>query len=180
MSPNVNPKLGLNASCHIRLVSVTCMHWVLLCAVAWLPFGKIFFGCRPTVNKSQITTQKLSQELLICRGFQNYFNCFVGGIHWVDGNSDLFRMSVQRSKDGPHELFILQCIVPLYMKGCICHFTKLQIHPFLSKGRIYIRSQVGQWVDNQYSPKLLFFLQKRSCIYGLLSLANTGCSPITG
>ena len=24
--------------------------------------------------------------------------------------------------------------VPLDMKGCICHFTKWQIHPFVSKG----------------------------------------------
>ena len=27
--------------------------------------------------------------------------------------------------------------VPLYMKGCICHYTKWQIHPFISKGTIY-------------------------------------------
>ena len=26
--------------------------------------------------------------------------------------------------------------VPLDMKGCICHFTKWQIHPFISKGTI--------------------------------------------
>ena len=25
-------------------------------------------------------------------------------------------------------------IVPLEMKGCICHFTEWQIHPFISKG----------------------------------------------
>ena len=31
-----------------------------------------------------------------------------------------------------------QCyIVSLDMKGCICHFTKWQIHPFISKGTIY-------------------------------------------
>ena len=28
-------------------------------------------------------------------------------------------------------------IVPLEMKGCICHFTKWQIHPFISKVTIY-------------------------------------------
>ena len=28
-------------------------------------------------------------------------------------------------------------IVPLDMKGCICHFVKLQIHPFISKGTKY-------------------------------------------
>ena len=27
-------------------------------------------------------------------------------------------------------------IAPLDMKGCICHFTKWQIHPFISKGTI--------------------------------------------
>ena len=27
-------------------------------------------------------------------------------------------------------------IVPLDMKGCICHFTKWQIHPFISKETI--------------------------------------------
>ena len=27
-------------------------------------------------------------------------------------------------------------IVPLDMKGCICHFVKWQIHPFISKGTI--------------------------------------------
>ena len=26
-------------------------------------------------------------------------------------------------------------IIPFDMKGCICHFTKWQIHPFISKGR---------------------------------------------
>ena len=28
-------------------------------------------------------------------------------------------------------------IVPLDMKGCICHFVKWQIHPFISKGTIW-------------------------------------------
>ena len=28
-------------------------------------------------------------------------------------------------------------IVPLDLKGCICHFTKWQTHPFISKGRTY-------------------------------------------
>ena len=28
-------------------------------------------------------------------------------------------------------------IVPLDVKGCICHFTKWQIHPFISKGVVY-------------------------------------------
>ena len=28
--------------------------------------------------------------------------------------------------------------VPLDMKGCICHFTKWQIHPSISKGTIYV------------------------------------------
>ena len=27
-------------------------------------------------------------------------------------------------------------IVPLDMKGCICHFAKWHIHPFISKGTI--------------------------------------------
>ena len=39
--------------------------------------------------------------------------------------------------------------VPLDMKGCICHFTKWQIHPFISKGskctpHISRRFQAGQ------------------------------------
>ena len=29
-------------------------------------------------------------------------------------------------------------IVPLDMKGCICHFTKWQIHHFISKGTAII------------------------------------------
>ena len=28
-------------------------------------------------------------------------------------------------------------IVPLEMKGCICHFAKWQIHPLISKGTVY-------------------------------------------
>ena len=31
--------------------------------------------------------------------------------------------------------------VPLDMKGCICHLTKWQIHPFISKGTNYLLSQ---------------------------------------
>ena len=31
-----------------------------------------------------------------------------------------------------------QYIVTLDMKGCICHFTKWQIHPFISKGTNYM------------------------------------------
>ena len=36
----------------------------------------------------------------------------------------------------PPDYFIIywQYFVPLNMKGCICHFVKLQIHPFISKG----------------------------------------------
>ena len=30
-----------------------------------------------------------------------------------------------------------QYFVPLNMKGCICHFTKWQIHPFMSRGTTY-------------------------------------------
>ena len=33
-------------------------------------------------------------------------------------------------------VFVIHClhnVVPLDMKGCICHFTKWQIHPFISK-----------------------------------------------
>ena len=32
---------------------------------------------------------------------------------------------------------LYQHVVPLDMKGCICHLTKWQIHPFISKGTIY-------------------------------------------
>ena len=29
-------------------------------------------------------------------------------------------------------------VVPLDMKGYICHFRKWQIHPFISKGTMYV------------------------------------------
>ena len=29
-------------------------------------------------------------------------------------------------------------VVPLDMKGCICHFTKWTIHPFISEGTISV------------------------------------------
>ena len=32
-------------------------------------------------------------------------------------------------------------IVPLDMKGCICHFAKWQIHPFISEGTILYRRE---------------------------------------
>ena len=37
--------------------------------------------------------------------------------------------------------------VPLDMKGCICHFVKWQIHPFISKEAI-----------NPYSAELVFYV----------------------
>ena len=30
-----------------------------------------------------------------------------------------------------------QYVLPLGMKGCICHFVKWQIHPFIYKGTVY-------------------------------------------
>ena len=36
-----------------------------------------------------------------------------------------------------------QCVVPLDMKGCMCHFAKWQMHPFISKGTTCI---IGSWV----------------------------------
>ena len=35
-------------------------------------------------------------------------------------------------------------IISFDMKGCICHFTKWQIHPFISKGRNDISIPNGQ------------------------------------
>ena len=32
--------------------------------------------------------------------------------------------------------------VPLDMKGCVCHFTKWQIHPFISKGIYCVENEV--------------------------------------
>ena len=29
------------------------------------------------------------------------------------------------------------------MKGCICHFVKWQIHPFISKGSLVILNELG-------------------------------------
>ena len=40
-------------------------------------------------------------------------------------------------------------IVPLDMKGCICHFAKWQIHPFISKGTICFDSYCAN-VNNLY------------------------------
>ena len=36
-------------------------------------------------------------------------------------------------------------IVPLHMKGCICHFIKRQIHPFISKGATCRKCGVFTW-----------------------------------
>ena len=33
-------------------------------------------------------------------------------------------------------------MVPLDMKGCICHFVKWQIHPLITKGTKYMQSQL--------------------------------------
>ena len=35
-------------------------------------------------------------------------------------------------------------IAPLDMKGCICHFSKWQIHPFISKGTIMVSTSCVQ------------------------------------
>ena len=68
----------------------------------------------------------------------------------------------QQARDG-------QSIVPLDMKGCICHFTKWQIHLFISKGTqcwtngkyILIRSTSACW-EQQTSACILV----QATIYG--------------
>ena len=59
---------------------------------------------------------------------------------WVEVTSQLLK-SVICSPTGHHNLWetkkLAQCganVVPLYMKGCIYHFAKWHIHPFISKG----------------------------------------------
>ena len=37
----------------------------------------------------------------------------------------------------PDPLNLVMHIIPLDRKGCICHFTKWQIHPFIPKGANY-------------------------------------------
>ena len=43
-----------------------------------------------------------------------------------------------------------QQIVPLDMKGCICHFVKWQIHPFISKGTKCTRLRQVKYLQNRH------------------------------
>ena len=52
---------------------------------------------------------------------------------WSDINSILSRFNVALIRStSSHD--VLDKIISLDMKGCICHFTKWQIHPFIYKG----------------------------------------------
>ena len=44
-------------------------------------------------------------------------------------------------------------IAPLYMKGCICHFVKWQIHLFISKGMmLFILNLYNNRAYNRFAP----------------------------
>ena len=45
----------------------------------------------------------------------------------------------------------LQQIVHLDMKGCICHFVKWQIHPFISKGTKYVIKFSDIFIDLKHA-----------------------------
>ena len=44
--------------------------------------------------------------------------------------------------------------VPLDMKGCICHFTKWRIHPFISKGTTSSDNFICLLISNLISSSL--------------------------
>ena len=50
--------------------------------------------------------------------------------------------------DQGSEYYLILISVPLDIKGSICHFTKLQIHPFISKGRYMYITQTNQSYTN--------------------------------
>ena len=56
--------------------------------------------------------------------------------------------------------------VPLDMKGCICNFTKWQIHPFLSKGTIYYCINAAPlFVIALHSPALIQHTDQRVLLH---------------
>ena len=59
--------------------------------------------------------------------FANVFSVIFGKYNLVEGLEQYSKMT------NTHTTEDLQ-IVPLDIKGCICHFTKWQMHPFISKG----------------------------------------------
>ena len=62
-----------------------------------------------------------------------------------------------------------EILVPLDMKGCICHFTKWQIHPFISN-RLYQVSSVIHLFLHVLTPKFVAQLVLRTfdrrCMWG--------------
>ena len=54
----------------------------------------------------------------------------------VNENKLLFSLSPEPNSSGL-ALSGVVYLVSLDMKGCICHFVKWQIHPFISKGTIH-------------------------------------------
>ena len=56
-------------------------------------------------------------------------------------------------------------IVPLDMKGCICHFVKWQIHPFISKGTTCIAVNVlSCWKSCEIYPAYFDISMWKNCI----------------
>ena len=77
--------------------------------------------------------QKACQSPVYIEGARDLGTFFLRGlgIECLMGYTGLLQYQINIGRHiGTH-------IVPLGMKGCICHFVKWQIHPFISKGSIY-------------------------------------------
>ena len=89
-----------------------------------------------------------------CRNSSSWFEC----CFWKSKDMILRKKSVRNH-------FICYNIVPLHMKGCIWHFTKWQIHPFICK--LLCASYIGGFgglIDKKcFSPPKRVFLQVQHC-----------------
>ena len=70
-------------------------------------------------------------------------NCAIGPILLFDPSvlprDQITLVGCKYHKSGFKLPLILTHIVPLDMEGCICHFVKWQMHPFISKGKALYR-----------------------------------------
>ena len=78
---------------------------------------------------------------------------------------------------------LFENIVPLDMKRCICHFTKWQIHPFISKGTIFqiltrISFSTGTYLVYRSTVIVIYQRYVVFLVLGDQYLHGNNCKPV--
>ena len=141
-TPNSGVK-GSGANHYPRAPALVFCDWTYLSHVAYIavtaprPHSPKTHTAVQPINKSyRCHTRSAARQFQYTYG-SGRFHVSQIGLPLIDINgrlSELLAEYPEARSAHPASRGEISHMVPLDMKGCICHFTKWQIHPFISKG----------------------------------------------